>query len=133
LTGISWPLLVRRGGMSMHPHHPATTGMRNTTFGQNQTCSVVSGCVCCQMLHTQTKGANENRMMPHLSHMRPPLHNITRFNCREASSFLLRLAARKTPRRHHLYTGLAARKTPGVIICIEGSQPTEPPGRYHSF
>jgi hypothetical protein len=25
LTGISWPFLVRRGGMSIHPHHPTTT------------------------------------------------------------------------------------------------------------
>ena len=59
LTGISWPFLVRRGGMSIHPHHPATTGMRYTTIDQNQTCSVECGCFCCQMLHTQTKRAIE--------------------------------------------------------------------------
>ena len=59
LTGISWPFLYRRGGMSIHPHHPATTGMRYTTLDQNQTCSVECGCFCCQMLHTQTKRAIE--------------------------------------------------------------------------
>ena len=54
---------------------------------------------------------HENRTMPHRSHMRPPRHNITRIKCREASSFLLRFAARKTP---------------GVIVCTLGLQPARP-------